>query len=681
MPLMIAGAFAVAINSFPVAAYQNFMAGFFGERWTLFGQLCFNGTTQMVALMVVFFISYNLAGWYNSNTVKFNAHRGICGMVGLASYLIISIPLDMAALPLAVTGATGLFVAIAVSIVSTELYLFVSSIGKPIQVLSDDSNIVVPMSFAAVRPTLVVIALFAIFRVLMVAFGYEGSLPDLISELLRKPFYNISNTLGSAQVFNISTHVMWLFGIHGNNVLDHVAKNVFISSQGTITKNLFDVFVYMGGSGTTLALLISLFVFGDRRSYRKLFNYALPTALFNINEPLIFGIPIVLNPVYAIPFVLAPVVMLSTTFGAMQLGLIPAYMPENISWATPVFFSGYLATGSFTGVILQAFNLFLAVLIYAPFVYVSERLSQIRFRRAYNEMCNIVVSNYSPSRQLINRIDEVGAVARRLANHLDNAIPCGEFFICYQPIINSRDNTMDSVEALLRWRHPQHGLINPMVTVALAEETDRINELGIWVMEQAIKQRAEWNQQGLGKFHISVNVSTYQLNVPGFYYKVKGLLEQYKVDPLDLQIEITEAIALIENEATRNNLAQMHELGIVIAMDDFGVGHSSLLYLRTQPIKTLKIDGSLSREVVRHRANLDIISTICDLCRLLDVNTIIEFVDNEKQLQMLNSVGAYLIQGYYYSQPIPAEKIPEFIRKLEQENTVEQDSECCAFDE
>lgn len=676
MPIMLIGAYAVIVNQLPIPAYQDFMESVFGEQWRIFGGFIFNGTTAIVALLIIYGVCSNLATWYNSHKYT-NVPPGICGFVGMASYFVVSLPVNAESIPFGMVGATGMFVAMVISVLTGELFIHLVSRNSSTRILADDPNLAVPQSFAAVWPTVIIVGGIALVRILMVWGGVEDGLSTIVYNLLRQPFLAAGDSIGTAQVFNLGSHVMWLFGIHGNNVLDDVAQTVFVPAMAAnveavaaglpapnlVTKTLFDSFVYMGGSGTTLGLLIALLIFGKGRSFKTLFRFALPNSIFNINEPLIFGIPIVLNPLYAIPFVLTPVVMLTTTMISMSVGLVP-FTTVDVSWATPVFISGYMSTGSWAGVVLQAVNLAIAVLIYAPFVRLSERMNQFRFERAYRDLVNVVANDYSPERRLVSRADEIGAVARNLANQMENAIPGGEMYMNYQPIVDARTNELHSVEALLRWKHPQYGIISPLIIVALAEETARINKLGLWLMEESIIQRAKWTAEGLLDFHVSVNVSTRQLDEPGFHSQVLALLLKHKVPAHQLQIEITETAALIENKATRINLAKLYEMGVTIAMDDFGVGHSSLLYLRTQPITTLKIDGSLSRDILKHPANLDIIATIYDLCNLLEVDTVIEFVDNQAQLDKLLSIGAFLIQGYYFSPALPGDGVPTFIENL-----------------
>lgn len=678
MPIIIVGAYAVVINQLPIPAYQQFMAGLFGENWRTFGGLAFNATTQIVTLVVVFLICSNLTAWYNS-THNMQIHSGITGMVGLAAYFVVSLPAEGAnALPFSITGVTGLFVALVVAVIAGEAMIRLSGRKTTMQLLSDDPNMAVPQSFASIIPAIIVISGFVLLRVLLIAIGISEDIPAIVNDFLRRPFEQSGDSVGTAVLYNISSHFMWLFGIHGNNVLDGVAQTVFVPAMeanitaaaagldapNLVTKTLFDSFVYMGGSGTTLALLISLLIFVRGGGYRTLIRYALPNSIFNINEPLVFGVPIVLNPFYAIPFVFTPVLMFFTTYLAMKTGLVP-YTINEVSWATPILISGYIATGSVAGAILQLVNLGLAVMVYTPFVRLSEKMAQMSFDSAYQQLMEVATGGYDHlPRKLINRVDEVGAVARRLSNQLDNAMASNEMFLHYQPIVNVQEHKIHSVEALLRWHHPRHGPINPMITIALAEETDRISSLGLWIMEKAVSQRAQWTKEGIGDFHVSVNISPKQLTDPSFHKKVIAILNKHQVPPRQLQIEITETAALVENAATSDNLKRLHQSEVSIAMDDFGVGHSSLLYLRTQPITTLKIDGSLSRNLLKNPSNLDIIATIYDLCRLMDVETVVEFVDNEAQLNKLMGVGSFLIQGYLYSPPLNGNEIPVFIKNF-----------------
>lgn len=388
-------------------------------------------------------------------------------------------------------------------------------------------------------------------------------------------------------------------------------------------------------------------------------------SIFNINEPLVYGIPIVLSPIYAIPFIIVPCILFLTTYLAMFTGLVPPII-KGVSWTTPVFISGYISTGSMKGVLLQLFNLILATMIYTPFVRLSGLFTEIRLKAAYQELVDYITSDYiASSHDVLNRRDEMGVVARQLAKHLLGAMKNGEMFLHYQPIVNVKTHKMCGVEALLRWKHSTYGMIHPMLIISLAEEIRLIDKLGFWIIEQAMIQRAVWNENGVSDYYISVNVSSCQLEVPDFYCKILHILDCLKISHHQLQIEITETIALTESPSTYHNLIKLADANIHIVMDDFGAGHSSLLYLSKVPIHVLKIDASLSREIVESPINLNIISTIYDLCQLMHINIVVEYVENQEQLKKLMQIGDFLVQGYLFSPPLQEDKIPQFISELE----------------
>ncbi|MDR1769312.1 MAG: EAL domain-containing protein [Hungatella sp.] len=662
IPIMVIGAYAVAINNLPIPAYRQLMKQIFGDSWTYFGVLVYNITVQLSAIMLVFSICYHIAEWYNIFKKK-QIHTNICGMVGVACYLAMSIPVQNAdSIPFAATGITGLVGAIIVSVLSSELFIhwYVK-----IKQSSKIPDALVSQALGSLMPAIVLIFGFAAIRMGLYFCGIGNSLNDIINNILQLPFKYNKGLFHTAFIYSISSHFMWLLGIHGNNVLETVVINVFPQTGSSIiSKTFFDVFVYMGGCGTTLALLLAFVFCGEYKRNRRFFFIGLSNSIFNINEPLIFGIPIVFNPIYAVPFILTPCIMFLTTYLAMSAGLVPPVTRE-IWWTTPIFISGYLSTGSFCGVFLQIINLAIATAIYVPFVKLSMVLSEMNFKNSYQDLVEYITTKYSvSSHNILKRTDEIGAVSRQLANQLENAIDNGELYLNYQPIVDVERYTLYSVEALLRWKHPLYGMIHPMLIIALAEEIKLIDKLGLWIIKQAMIQRAAWNKEGISDFHISVNVSCYQLEVLDFHNQVFHILNDLKVLPQQLQIEITETVALTESYIAHNNLMKLTEAGVSVSMDDFGAGHSSLLYLCSIPIHAVKIDGSLSRSIVNYPINLNIISTIYDLCQLLHINTIVEYVENQEQLDKLMQVGNFLIQGYLFSQPIEGDMIPSFIRDL-----------------
>jgi EAL domain-containing protein (putative c-di-GMP-specific phosphodiesterase class I) len=210
------------------------------------------------------------------------------------------------------------------------------------------------------------------------------------------------------------------------------------------------------------------------------------------------------------------------------------------------------------------------------------------------------------------------------------------------------------VEALLRWTHPAHGLVRTDVVIALAEQGGLIARLGEWVLDEAGARKAEWNTRGLLPLTMSVNVSPLQLGEPGLAPAVAGVLQRHSLGPAELELEITESCAIPVGEVADANLAGLDALGVRLAMDDFGMGHASLLHLKRFRVAAIKVDGSLSRDVLAHPVSADIIRAIATLGHTGGARVIAEFVETREQRDRLATLGCDVFQGYLYSRALPA---------------------------
>jgi EAL domain-containing protein (putative c-di-GMP-specific phosphodiesterase class I) len=204
-----------------------------------------------------------------------------------------------------------------------------------------------------------------------------------------------------------------------------------------------------------------------------------------------------------------------------------------------------------------------------------------------------------------------------------------------------------------------------MVVVALAEDMGIIQDLGRKAVESACQTLKRWRADGLPEdIFISVNISVTELKEPGFADRMAQIAAAYDVPPSGLEIEITETLAVSHEETTSRNIIALRAYGFGIAIDDFGMGHSSLVYLKRFPISTLKVDKCLSKDVVTAPENLEIISSILQLCQTLKIGLVVEYVENEDQLRLLDSIGCTHFQGYHFSRPISNEAFCAFVREL-----------------
>ncbi|WP_438350458.1 EAL domain-containing protein [Paenibacillus sp. FA6] len=255
-----------------------------------------------------------------------------------------------------------------------------------------------------------------------------------------------------------------------------------------------------------------------------------------------------------------------------------------------------------------------------------------------------------------SQLDEHMMAKVELEADLRKAIKHNELLIHYQPQMNQRTMQIIGIEALLRWNHPEKGIIAPGIFIPIAEETGLIDEIGAWVLREACLQMKRWEQQYSWKIPVSVNLSTQQFHQKHLVREVKNILTETGLSPEFLELEITESM-MMDVVRSSQILRELSGLGIRLSMDDFGTGYSSLSYLKMFPIHKLKIDRSFIKDITINDDDRAIVATIIAMAHNLKMNVIAEGVETKEQLQLLMENGCDEIQGYYFSKPIPASEI------------------------
>jgi diguanylate cyclase (GGDEF)-like protein len=246
------------------------------------------------------------------------------------------------------------------------------------------------------------------------------------------------------------------------------------------------------------------------------------------------------------------------------------------------------------------------------------------------------------------------ASSRRLAleTSLRRAVERGELFLQYQPIVDLKTGKFTGAEALVRWNHPEFGLLGPDNFIPLADETGLIIEIGEWVLHQACMQAKSWHDMGLYPMTIAVNVSAVQLGQTQLLNQVADVLSKTGLDPACLELEITESVVMRDAEASIKMLGALKDMGIKISVDDFGTGYSSLSYLKQLPIDILKIDKSFTRDIGSDADSSSIVTAIVALAKSLNLSVLAEGVESIEQLGFLRKEKCDRVQGYYYSRPV-----------------------------
>ncbi|MDR1209764.1 MAG: PTS transporter subunit EIIC [Clostridiales bacterium] len=395
MPIMIVGSIVTLINNFPIGSGMDggktMLKEVLGEigalQWivTLNGNVWW-GTFGMLSLLAVAAIAYNLAKWYDGDKLS-------AAIVTLATYLSVvpQVSADGAwgNLSWGYLNSGALFVGIILALVTTEIFVRLSKADKLVIKMPDGVPPAVARSFASLFPAILTVLIVNVVAALVGTYGAEGytNFFDIANKTFVAPMAEASGTFGFGLAVVLLTHIFWLFGVHGANMFEGilqtfnanaVANNLSGASPLIFNKSFADAFIYMGGVGVGLGLVIALILIGKSKQNRMIGRLGAAPGLFNINEPVLFGLPIVLNPIFAVPFIIAPIVSLIVAYAATAAGLVNpvSYM---IPWTTPPILSGLFATGmDWRAPVVQLINLALSVLIYLPFVKIADKIEEKR---------------------------------------------------------------------------------------------------------------------------------------------------------------------------------------------------------------------------------------------------------------------------------------------------------------
>jgi diguanylate cyclase (GGDEF)-like protein len=256
---------------------------------------------------------------------------------------------------------------------------------------------------------------------------------------------------------------------------------------------------------------------------------------------------------------------------------------------------------------------------------------------------------------------QVVAERIRLENSLRRAIERDEFVLHYQPKVSLSSGRIIGAEVLLRWEHPDEGLVPPARFISTAEQSGLIRQIGSWVLREACRQSRAWQTLGMPAIPMAVNLSAIQLHHEGFLDEVTSVLRELRIAPHLLEFEVTESISIHGEEKAVAWLETLRDMGVKLSIDDFGTGYSSLSYLKRLPIDTIKIDQSFIRDITTDPDDAAIITAIIRMAHTLRLNVIAEGVETPEQLDFLRERKCNQVQGHFFSAPIPAQQFEELL--------------------
>lgn len=678
LPLIMVGALALLLLHPPFPELKTLFADLFGAQFAPVLQILVSSTFGIAALLAMSGYAYVYANLRNTRETTPVASPVLVVMVTVTCFFVLVAPTDEATLQAAISLSFGLPVALLVAVSSSEVFLYLARLKSlRIQSKSIGQDGMIGDVFTIMPAAGLTIVLFALVKAVLLGLGSTDVVADLNGTLARI-LTSGEDTLGFGLTYIVVSQVFWLFGIHGPNVLQAVqdaqmapasiANNIAVAEgqapEFIFTSQFFDL-LHMGGSGATLGLIIAMLMVSRLPSTRNFAILAALPALCNVNEPLLYGLPIVLNPIFALPFLLVPILNTIVMYLAMSADFMPL-TGHQVAWTTPAIINGYAVTGSVNGALVQALCLLISVAVYAPFVRLSEHVAALKGRATLKSLLatSEQADNRTAGRRLLSLTGDPGRLAASLAGDLEIAVKRrSHLHLEYQPQVCQVTGLAFGAEALLRWDHPVHGRIPPPVTIQLAEELGIMPELGAFVLDLACAQRKDWQGSVPDDFLITVNVAPAQILNGTLDATVFARLDAHFLPTHVLMLEITESTMLIPDDTALGSLERLRQHGVRIALDDFGMGHTSLRYLKALPIDEVKIDRSLTQsgqgEVTEH-----IIGSILDLSRSLGFGTVVEGVESEDQLVRLQRIGCTRFQGYFFCRPKAPDACLDYIRGL-----------------
>lgn len=540
-----------------------------------------------------------------------------------------------------------------IPLISTYLYIYLYKI-KSIRIIKEDN--LVSNQLKIVVNSLIPILIVYLLLTLLIPY-----ISGFLQVRLENFFFNITENLSieiKTFIQVITTHLIWWFtGIHGTHIYNVFADLSY--SQQDIFQNLTSEtfifsFLVFGGAGSTLSLIIAILLKSKNQHSRKISFISFPFAIFNINEILLFGLPVIMNLSLLIPFLFLPIFNFFTSYLVFSFFAIPA-SEYVLSWTTPIFVSGYLLgdTQSYTFVLLQLFNLIVGIFVYIPFLKLYDQSQELNIdTKKLKEKFNI--KDEIDVIEEINFFKTQAEIIKEKSNthKMVDELVAGDLLLYYQPKIEIKTNKCYGFEALLRFKNKDNKIVGPYF-IPQIEKAGYNFVIDLWVINQVLEDLEKWHKK-LFFPRISINLSPDSISNE---YIIDKIIRKLKNK--NIEIEILERTFANEHSRFMKNILKLKDNGFIISIDDFGTGFSSLQYLHTLPANIIKLDKALLDNKTTKKGKI-LYKDIAKMCQNLNYVLISEGVETKDDVDFLKSIKIDIIQGFYYSKAIPFDKVYSF---------------------
>ena len=472
-------------------------------------------------------------------------------------------------------------------------------------------------------------------------------------------------------LYVVFVNFLWFFGVHGYNI----SANIFLNLQShadanaLINPQFLDLYVHIGGAGSTLSLITVMLLTAKDKRHKNIAKIAAPMGMLNVNEVILFGLPITFNLRLFVPFITLPIVTTLISYMVLTYEIVPS--PNStfyLHWMIPPIFNTYMATeGSLMAVGLQLLCFMLGILFYYPFfrtyesniedhkqidgllkkLEIDDKKNSHGSNNIFNTDSSIYALGYYPSYEELHH-------DAKLMHELEK----GKFVLFYQPKMESRTGDIVGFEALLR-HQDKNGSCHPPTFLPTIRRLGLHKILDRWVLHTACDQIEEWTKLGL-RFQLSINISADFFTDDYLINMLKQRSTDFKSLSL-LEIEIVEQEIISDFRKAAKVISELHKLGIMVSIDDFGTGYSTLSYIMELEADFIKIDRSFAKKCETARGK-KIIKEIVDLAHQLNIKVVMEGIENDNHLRIAKQLQADVLQGYRIGKPMSAEKLETLIR-------------------
>jgi lactose/cellobiose-specific phosphotransferase system IIC component len=494
-----------------------------------------------------------------------------------------------------------------------------------------------------------------------------------------------NESYGFGVLFAALNSSLWFLGIHGYyallpmveylqeaNLLNYAV--VSAGGDGVYHMNLsfMGAFVFIGGSGATLSLIAAILILSKNSIHRVIAVASIPIAFMNINEVLLFGLPIILNPRLFIPFVLTPIVNVVISLSVIELGWV-ASPSVTVPFNSPLFLNAWIATnGDSSAILLQLFNIGVGTLIYIPAVralnraYTSKAIDfpvlDTIYMRWQEEARMLKEDTVISDRRNLKRMDEVESQLKKISHK--------EFYVEYQPQVSSLTEKVIGSEALIRAIDQNGKVESPAMFLPWLEEAKLMKDIDLFVFKQAVKDILEMRRNDVSAY-VSVNITPETLLAPDY---IKKILQIIAPVSNQIHIEITEESLLVDEHVLGEVFNQFKNLGVKISIDDFGTGYSSLSYVNKFDVDSIKIDRSFVNTLDTTKG-IKLFNGLVSLAHELDLGVVVEGVETDFQLAQVPQNSETLVQGWYYSRALPLNEFIEYSHSLNKNLNIHESDE------